>query len=669
MSNGDLNWIANYIWGIADDVLRDLYVRGKYRDVILPMTVLRRLDAVLEDGKQAVLVEQSRRDDYWGAKVADDGMLVGMNVLGRLLMELRAHLSADTSTTLRVVEPPPISEFLLFAKPIETVWGDQRPSQPSETEIDLPPTISVQTHSDPIQPSFFDDQFAERLDAPDASAGESDRDIVLEPYASYRESGVEWLEEVPAHWDVRQLGQFGVFSKGSGGNKEDEVSTGVPCIRYGDLYTTHKFFIRRSRSYVSCKRAQDYTPIRYGDVLFAASGETIEEIGKSAVNLIPTDARCGGDIVLFRPKREIEARYLGYTADCAPAAIQKATMGRGITVIHIYTDQLKRLSVTLPPVPEQAAIVRFLDHADQRIRRYIRAKEKLIALLEEQKQAIIHQAVTGRIDVRTGQPYPAYKPSGVEWLGYVPETWRTSPLRRITLDRCDGPFGSGLKSSHYTGHGIRVVRLQNIGHGEFDDSDAAYISAEHYGTLGEHSVEARDILIAGLGDPNRPAGRACVAPTRIVPAMVKADCFRFRMNRDVVFPEFISLQLTATAAAASALLSTGATRQRINLQTTSARLVGIPSVREQVRIVEYVEERTSHIRTAEQAAKEEINLIREYRTRLIADVVTGKLDVREAAAALPEVDAFAEDDGADGPLDAGEVPAFDDESEPAEVVG
>ena len=83
----------------------------------------------------------------------------------------------------------------------------------------------------------------------------------------------------------------------------------------------------------------------------------------------------------------------------------------------------------LPPLSEQTAIVRFLDHADRRIQRYIRAKQKLIALLEEQKQAIIHQAVTGQIDVRTGQPYPAYKPSGVEWLGEVPAHWEVIQLR------------------------------------------------------------------------------------------------------------------------------------------------------------------------------------------------------------------------------------------------
>ena len=93
-------------------------------------------------------------------------------------------------------------------------------------------------------------------------------------------------------------------------------------------------------------------------------------------------------------------------------------------------EHFKTIYVCVPPFTEQANIVRFLDHADRRIRRYIRAKEKLIALLEEQKQAIIHQAVTGQIDVRTGQPYPAYKPSGVEWLGDVPAHWEVLRLGR-----------------------------------------------------------------------------------------------------------------------------------------------------------------------------------------------------------------------------------------------
>ena len=220
----------------------------------------------------------------------------------------------------------------------------------------------------------------------------------LKPYPAFKDSGGPWLGEVPEHWEVNRLAQFGTFFKGNGGSKEDEVLTGVSCVRYGDLYTTHTFFILQSRSYIPPERESDYTPMRYGDLLFAASGETIDEIGKSAVNLMRSPARCGGDIILFRPRIEVNARFIGYAADCRPAASQKARMGRGITVKHIYGDQLKYLRVALPPLPEQAAIVRFLDHAGWRIRRYIRAKRKLIALLNEQKQAIIYRAVTRGLD-------------------------------------------------------------------------------------------------------------------------------------------------------------------------------------------------------------------------------------------------------------------------------
>ena len=455
--------------------------------------------------------------------------------------------------------------------------------------------------------------------------------VDLTPYPAMKDSGVPWLGAVPAHWDVRRLGQIGRLSKGNGGNKDDEVPMGVPCVRYGDLYTTHTYFIRKSRSFVSKSTAEGYTPIKCGDVLFAASGETFDEIGKSAVNLMQSGGCCGGDVILFRPERWLDARYMGYATDCRPAAAQKATMGRGITVKHIYGDQLKYLTLALPPLPEQAAIVRFLDHTDRRVRRYIRAKQQLITLLEEQKQALIHQAVTRGLD-----PNVRLKPSGVEWLGDVPAHWDVVPLRRVALDRCDGPFGSGLKSSHYTEEGIRVVRLQNIGHGEFKDSDAAFISPEYYSSLGDHSIVAGDILIAGLGDDNHPAGRACVAPESILPAMVKADCFRFRLSQTRVEPRFAALQLTATATAASALLSTGATRQRTNLQSTSARAIGIPAVPEQALIVEHITSKTSGMSAAEESARREIALLREYRTRLIADVVTGKLDVREAAARLPD---------------------------------
>lgn len=164
-------------------------------------------------------------------------------------------------------------------------------------------------------------------------------------------------------------------------------------------------------------------------------------------------------------------------------------------------------------------------------------------------------------DVRRFRRYPEYKDSGVECLGTIPEGWIRAALSRITLSRCDGPFGSGLKSEHYSPSGVRVVRLQNIGSAEFNGTDEAFIDEHYAKELGEHSVRAGDLLIAGLGDDAHPVGRACVAPRGIEPAMVKADCFRFRLDHRRVLPKFAAHQLSSTAGAAAGLMAT-ARRER-----------------------------------------------------------------------------------------------------------
>ena len=233
----------------------------------------------------------------------------------------------------------------------------------------------------------------------------------LRPYPTRKDSGVDGLGEVPTHWDVRRLGQIGSLFKGSGGTKDDAVPDGVPCVRYGDLYTHHEFFVRKAKSCVPEEHAAGYTEIRYGDVLFAGSGETIDEIGKSAVNLIRGPACCGGDVIVFRPHVQARAAFLGYATDCANAAHQKARMGRGFTVMHIYRSDLKYLYIAVPPLAEQAAIVRFLDHVDRRIRRYLRAMRKLVgaaasqtgrgtSLVDEYRTRLIADVVTGKLDVR-----------------------------------------------------------------------------------------------------------------------------------------------------------------------------------------------------------------------------------------------------------------------------
>ena len=221
----------------------------------------------------------------------------------------------------------------------------------------------------------------------------------LDPNVRLKPSGVEWLADVPAHWEVVQLGRIGKFSKGGGGTKEDEVDSGLPCIRYGDIYMNHNYHIERCRSYISLERSSNYTAIQYGDILFAGSGETIDEIGKSAVNLLDEEAYCGGDVILFRPGIEVNPRFTGYAVDCVQSAYQKSCMGRGITIMHIYSSQLKYMRLALPPAAEQSAITEYLDNATVNVDVAISRTRRQIELLQEYRTRLVADVVTGKLDV------------------------------------------------------------------------------------------------------------------------------------------------------------------------------------------------------------------------------------------------------------------------------
>ncbi len=224
------------------------------------------------------------------------------------------------------------------------------------------------------------------------------------------------------------------------------------------------------------------------------------------------------------------------------------------------------------------------------------------------------------------RPYPETKATGLPWLPTIPAHWEVLPLKRIAVSWCDGPFGSGLKSSHYAPLGVRVIQLQNIGQGCFQGADAAFVSEDHQRSLGDHSVIADDLIVAGLGDENHPTGRACVAPENIGPAIVKADCFRFRLRQDRVVPAFAALYMTATAAEASAPLATGATRQRVNLRATATRAIVLPLLPEQRMIVRFLDAHGALTARLIRAKQRIIKLLEEQKQAIIHRAVTRGLD-------------------------------------------
>jgi type I restriction enzyme S subunit len=465
----------------------------------------------------------------------------------------------------------------------------------------------------------------------------------FKPYPQMKDSGVPWLGEVPLHWEVQTVGRLGQLFKGNGASKADEVDVGVPCVRYGDLYTQHEFFIATTKACVTPDRASAYTPIRFGDLLFAASGETDEDIGRSAVNLLQADARCGGDVLVLRPSREFVPRFLGYAANSPASRVQKATMGRGFTVVHIYGAQLRHLALAVPPLPEQATIVRLLDHADRRIRRYIRAKQKLIKLLEEQKQAIVHRAVTRGLD-----PNVRLKPSGVEWLGDVPEHWEMRRNGRLFAQRNETGFGGLpiLEVSLRTGVRVR----------DFENSDRKQVMADR---------EKYKRAVAGDIAYNMMRmwqGAVGVAPVDglISPAYVVA---RPLPGTEPRYFEYL-FRLPAYMGEVDKY-SRGIVKDRNRLYWEDFKQIPscCPPYSEQVAISDAIAQLTVGIDAANDRVRREIALLLEYRTRLIADVVTGKLDVREAAARLPEEAEEPE------PLDEAEVVVHAEESDASDGDG
>jgi type I restriction enzyme S subunit len=478
----------------------------------------------------------------------------------------------------------------------------------------------------------------------------------LAPYPAYKDSGAPWLGAVPEHWKVVQIRHIGRLIKGVGGTKEDAAESGVPCVRYGELYTTYNSFIRKPRTFVSLERAKSYTPIRYGDVLFAASGEKIEEIGKSAVNLLQEPAVCGGDVVVLRLTVPAYPPFLGYVSDSYPVAHQKASMGRGTTIKHIYPDELRALFIPLPPLAEQQRIAAFLDHVDRRVNRFIRAKRRMIALLNEQKQAIIHQAVTRGLD-----PHVKLKPSGVAWLGDVPEGWEIKKIKHLT-DSVGGMTPSKAEPSFWNGD-IPWVSPKDMKLVEIKDT-IDHISLKAITQTKITVIKPPAVLIVVRGMILTRRFPVAVSVSRVT---LNQDMKALLVNASLVNAYFLRYLLTGLGNHIVTRLveESGHGTRCLRTDAWQNFLVPVPPLLEQSSIVEYLDIALNEANQAIERLNREIALIREYRTRLIADVVTGKLDVRGVAlpAAPGEPAEAGFDDAEEAFDDAGEEPAGAEEGE------
>lgn len=433
-------------------------------------------------------------------------------------------------------------------------------------------------------------------------------------YERYKDSGPTWFGRLPEHWQV--FSGRRVFAQ-----KQEASLFNDPQLsatqKYGVIPQALFMELEGQKVVLALKGTDAFKHVEIDDFIISLrsfQGGIEKSHYRGCVSTAYT---------VLRNAKEIDAGYWEYLfkssayIDALSSVTDGIREGRSISYA-----QFGSIPLPLPSLPEQTAIARFLDYETLEIDALIEEQRRLIELLKEKRLAVILHAVTKGLNSDVPM-----KDSGIEWMGHIPAHWTVMSLGRIATSACDGPFGSGLKSDHYTDAGVRVIRLQNIRDGNFDGADAVFIDPIHYANLGDHDVQGGDLLIAGLGDDRHAVGRACVAPPKIEPAMVKADCFRFRLTSEVV-PEFIAAQLSIGAPTDAGRLATGSTRSRIPVSKMSSRAIAIPCRAEQSAIVDYLRRREEEFARLRCQAALGIELLQERRSALISAAVTGKIDVR-----------------------------------------
>ena len=440
----------------------------------------------------------------------------------------------------------------------------------------------------------------------------------LQPYPTYKPSDVEWLGDVPAHWDVRRT-KTALMERSLKGfpNEPLLAATQTKGVVRKEQY--------ENRTVLALKDLHLLKLVRVGDfVISLRSFQGGIEYAREQGIISPA-------YTILYPRNPDVRAYLAWLFK-SPPYIENLTLH--VTGIrqgqNIDYSELSRSYLPLPPLPEQRAIVRYLDHVDDRIRRYISAKEKLIALLEEERQAVIHRAVTRGLD-----PNVRLKPSGVEWLGDVPAHWEVRRLGYLATK-----FGSGITprggSTVYQESGVPFLRSQNIHFDGLRMRNVARISPNLHGDLSGSHVKPGDVLLNITG---ASIGRTCSVPDNFVEGNVNQHVCIIRPKRNHLHPNLLAAYLSTPMMQREIQIEqSGASREGLTLQSIRSFKVLVPPLPEQTAIVCYLDKATANIDAAISRARRQIELLREYRTCLIADVVTGKLDVREAAAELPSRD-------------------------------
>ena len=449
------------------------------------------------------------------------------------------------------------------------------------------------------------------------------------PYPKYKPSGIDWIGNIPEGWEIGKLSNFSKYQEGPGIMLNDFINEGVPLIRISGMKSAK----------VSLEGCNYLDPVKVNkiwrqfkldkdDLLVSASATTgiVSEVDEETVGCVPYTG-----LIRFKPLRSLNQKYLKYFLISNVFNEQIEIQKTGTTIQHYGPKHLSRVFISVPKLTDQQQIADFLDKKTAQIDELIGKKEEMIRLLKEKRTAVINQAVTCGLDENgslrqkpENLPAPGWKPSGIEWIGDIPEEWEIFKLKYLSCKIGSGVTPTG-GATIYQSKGIPLLRSQNIHFDSLHLDDVVYISEEIHNSMIASEVQEGDVLFnitgASIGRCNYWAekrGRANVNQhVCIVRPSIK------------ILTKFLWFFLSSDYCQHQMLITQdGSSREGLNFKDFGCFTVILPSKEIQSKIVEFLDNKTSEIDVLIHKIKDAMDRLREYRSSLITAAVTGKIDVR-----------------------------------------
>lgn len=448
----------------------------------------------------------------------------------------------------------------------------------------------------------------------------------MKKYDNYKDSGVEWIGEIPEHWETIKFNLCVKIRHGHQFMNYDFTEDGVKIVKITQLHK-NGYLDLSNCSFVKTERVKEFNSIliKEKDILMCLTGGTIGKIIRvgSVNEPLLQNYRVGHFSSAIDNK--ICDDFIFWVMSSEYLVSQIFFQMRETGQPNIGMDDFGRMKITIPPIKEQTAIANYLDHKTTQLDTLITKKQQFITLLQEERIAVINQAVTKGLD-----PKVKMKGSGIEWLGEIPEHWEVKQVRYLLEEGKEGikigPFGSSLKLDFMIDKGYKVYGQENVIKNDFTKG-TKYIDESKYKEMVNYTISSGDIVITMMGT----AGLAKVVPIDFEPGIMDSHLTRIRVNKSKFSNRLFELLINDSYLIKSQVQfhSKGSIMGGLNSSIIKSFILPTPDVDEQVKILAFIEKSILYNQEIMNKTKQEIELLKEYKTALISEVVTGKVDVRD----------------------------------------